>query len=701
MDKDAISFRQRFSVRPMQGGNGFGLFMKDKLVGYANLKPGGPSGTPSFSYRYIHPSLQKLNLNNKFTGEILKRLPGGWTGTDLPMNYTPAGWKSLQKFIKQPSIEARPTYSLSAATDMAKQPLRHILHRLGLGPKPEPLPTYGDGSTYFLRMKSPGAKLPVPQEIAKNFPKAMQRDATRAVDTTTPAYDPAVTPVQGVLRVPKQGSVLDDLIRAKKESDRGNYGEKHSLLQKLLRMKLEEFDIDSQEGREVGLTHRPTRFRIHIPKKKLPDSVSLRKKEAQITPVPAGPRTEAQLRKMYKEVEQEEKQAFFWSRKPPSKPRIPTAEAEAEPELDKYHFAQGGGSASYWPDSPLDLPPSLMERLSGKIDFETRLTHSKQVRQNLLNLRQWARNLTPLGQWAKNPYIPFSSHRYVDKRDYRTRDVNEKQEELETFLRNKRKENQQPLLDAVKSVVGDSSSEQPGFLAEVEKTYGSPIKSVASLPLAKGLQKLYLPHAFTKLYEIDWAGRYKLRGRAAELPNPPNRYGFLRFENIPQEDLNTFAPKPTFREPPLESEWHKYRPDVAPPKDEPWTSAVWPFEQAFRDQREVDAQRAADAQEAARLAKQEVDRADREHQEALNDRSRIEETAERKRSLEIRAKQKAEENAPSMFDVTKWGPTQWGLGALGVGGAAAAAMALRSWWNNRQKKELEEERRWRLEQESD
>jgi DNA ligase D-like protein (predicted 3'-phosphoesterase) len=64
----------------------------------------------------------------------------------------------------------------------------------------------------------------------------------------------------------KAAGVLDDLKRAKAESDRKNYPGKHAILRRLVAAHPEHFAVDSTDGRFAGLTHLPTGFRIHAPR---------------------------------------------------------------------------------------------------------------------------------------------------------------------------------------------------------------------------------------------------------------------------------------------------------------------------------------------------------------------------------------------------------------------------------------------------
>jgi superfamily II DNA or RNA helicase len=73
----------------------------------------------------------------------------------------------------------------------------------------------------------------------------------------------------GLTKEGRRSHDLDMLLLAKAESDRGNYGAKHSIMRDLIRAHPEHFRVDSEEGGFVGLTHR-TNFRMHLPKHVLP-----------------------------------------------------------------------------------------------------------------------------------------------------------------------------------------------------------------------------------------------------------------------------------------------------------------------------------------------------------------------------------------------------------------------------------------------
>jgi hypothetical protein len=77
--------------------------------------------------------------------------------------------------------------------------------------------------------------------------------------------------------------VLQDLLRAKAESDRKNYPAKHAILRRLIRQSPDDFATDSEDANFYGLTHLPTRFRVHMPKGAIPDNVVLKKAESAVT----------------------------------------------------------------------------------------------------------------------------------------------------------------------------------------------------------------------------------------------------------------------------------------------------------------------------------------------------------------------------------------------------------------------------------
>jgi hypothetical protein len=71
---------------------------------------------------------------------------------------------------------------------------------------------------------------------------------------------------------------LDQLKRAKGLSDKRRYEEKNHTLRKLIQQHPEDFFIDSEdEGGIIGITHRPTNFRIHMQKSSFPTAHTIMK----------------------------------------------------------------------------------------------------------------------------------------------------------------------------------------------------------------------------------------------------------------------------------------------------------------------------------------------------------------------------------------------------------------------------------------
>lgn len=79
----------------------------------------------------------------------------------------------------------------------------------------------------------------------------------------------------------KQASDLKSLMKAKTESDRGNYLTKAQILRRMIQRRPQDFFIDSRQGDIVGLTHPRTGFRIHLPEYQLPVPVDDRTKVQQ------------------------------------------------------------------------------------------------------------------------------------------------------------------------------------------------------------------------------------------------------------------------------------------------------------------------------------------------------------------------------------------------------------------------------------
>ena len=71
---------------------------------------------------------------------------------------------------------------------------------------------------------------------------------------------------------------LKKLIEAKKRSDAGDYAAKNRILADLLNGKPEQFKIDSELNQKyVGVTHKPSGFRIHTQRKLIPSNIEIKK----------------------------------------------------------------------------------------------------------------------------------------------------------------------------------------------------------------------------------------------------------------------------------------------------------------------------------------------------------------------------------------------------------------------------------------
>lgn len=71
-------------------------------------------------------------------------------------------------------------------------------------------------------------------------------------------------------KVARKHPALPRLLQAKRESDRKNYRAKHSIMRGLITKQPKDFKIDSNKNGVVGVTHRATGFRLHLPKRVVP-----------------------------------------------------------------------------------------------------------------------------------------------------------------------------------------------------------------------------------------------------------------------------------------------------------------------------------------------------------------------------------------------------------------------------------------------
>ena len=75
-----------------------------------------------------------------------------------------------------------------------------------------------------------------------------------------------ISRLEALTKKAEELSRLQQLLRAKMESDRKNYEAKHQILRELIDQYPDEFVIDSPEGRYQGTTHTPTKFKMHGPR---------------------------------------------------------------------------------------------------------------------------------------------------------------------------------------------------------------------------------------------------------------------------------------------------------------------------------------------------------------------------------------------------------------------------------------------------
>lgn len=74
---------------------------------------------------------------------------------------------------------------------------------------------------------------------------------------------------------------LKQLLEAKKRSDLNDYSTKNRILSDLLNKNPSQFKIDSElNAKYVGITHTPTGFKIHAPRKLVPPGIEVKFNEA-------------------------------------------------------------------------------------------------------------------------------------------------------------------------------------------------------------------------------------------------------------------------------------------------------------------------------------------------------------------------------------------------------------------------------------
>lgn len=112
--------------------------------------------------------------------------------------------------------------------------------------------------------------------------------ALRDLDEYNPAKPPGLYPARGgysaarlalaslfplrEVRLAKEAALIDDLKAVKKDSDARNWKAKHGRLRELIHKYPDDFYVDSRgPGNIVGVTHRSTGFRYHMPVHALPE----------------------------------------------------------------------------------------------------------------------------------------------------------------------------------------------------------------------------------------------------------------------------------------------------------------------------------------------------------------------------------------------------------------------------------------------
>jgi len=68
----------------------------------------------------------------------------------------------------------------------------------------------------------------------------------------------------------EKAAALNNLLEAKDHSDKKQYGAKHRIMALMMYKAPDEFLVDSDDGKFLGITHAPTGFRMHLPKNIVP-----------------------------------------------------------------------------------------------------------------------------------------------------------------------------------------------------------------------------------------------------------------------------------------------------------------------------------------------------------------------------------------------------------------------------------------------
>jgi hypothetical protein len=106
------------------------------------------------------------------------------------------------------------------------------------------------------------------EQTLEQFGKGLKRAAKGYKTNLSPLYKWSAV---------KDNSIILQLIQAKKHSDKGEYTQKKEIIRLLLSNHPSQFHIDSRQTHTVGLTHKPSGFKIHTLKSGLPDEFTMLK----------------------------------------------------------------------------------------------------------------------------------------------------------------------------------------------------------------------------------------------------------------------------------------------------------------------------------------------------------------------------------------------------------------------------------------
>lgn len=142
---------------------------------------------------------------------------------------------------------------------------RGLRFKYQLGPLQEVTPAgwKGVSKCWFIRVKSPEL-----EKLRKSYGLSAKPNNDKFDFHITAGIRKAkvlqANPISKAAGV--KSLVLQKLLAAKAESDRKNYAAKHALLRQALSSDPTNFEVDSQESKYPGLTHKPTGFQTHAPR---------------------------------------------------------------------------------------------------------------------------------------------------------------------------------------------------------------------------------------------------------------------------------------------------------------------------------------------------------------------------------------------------------------------------------------------------